>query len=343
MAKDKILYFRSMWRVLRIIAFPVSLIYALVVYLRNRCYDWRWFSSKKYDVPTICIGNLSVGGTGKTPMIEYLIRLLSQKKLAVLSRGYKRKSKGFVLADSNTTVTELGDEPFQIYTKFPEVQVAVDADRQNGIEKLIDSVNPDLILLDDAFQHRKVTPSFSILLTTYENLYVDDWYLPTGDLRDSKIESRRANIIIVTKCPKEISEREREQIANKLKPKKHQRVLFSWSAYSESAKNGSGQSMEWNEFKDKSVAVVTGIALPEPFVAFLKSKGILFEHLKFGDHHFFTKTEIGLFNTFDVVLTTEKDYVRLEGKVPELFYVEISHQFSRHDEDFLKNRLEDIN
>ncbi|WP_422859248.1 tetraacyldisaccharide 4'-kinase [Flagellimonas sp. S174] len=341
MAKDKILYFRSMWRVLRIIAFPVSLIYALVVYLRNRCYDWGWFSSKKYDVLTICIGNLSVGGTGKTPMIEYLIRLLNQKKLAVLSRGYKRKSKGFVLADSNTTVTELGDEPFQIYTKFSELQVAVDADRQNGIEKLIDSVNPDLILLDDAFQHRKVTPSFSILLTTYENLYVDDWYLPTGDLRDSKIESRRADIIIVTKCPKEISER--EQIVNKLKPKKHQRVLFSWFAYAESAKNGSGQSMEWNEFKDKSVAVVTGIALPEPFVAFLKSKGILFEHLKFGDHHFFTKTEIDLFNTFDVVLTTEKDYVRLEGKVPELFYVEISHRFSRHDEDFLKNRLEDIN
>ncbi|PRX53074.1 tetraacyldisaccharide 4'-kinase [Flagellimonas meridianipacifica] len=339
MAKDKILYFRSMWRVLRIIAFPISLVYALVVYVRNRFYDWGWFSSKKYDIPTVCVGNLSVGGTGKTPMIEYLVGILKDKEVAVLSRGYKRISEGFVLGNSSSTVADLGDEPFQIHKKFPQVQVAVDNSRQNGIEELMKLNRSDAILLDDAFQHRKVIPSFSILLTTYSNLYVDDWYLPTGNLRDSKGESHRADIIVVTKCPQEPSEAERKRIVEKLKPKKGQSVLLSWFVYADLVKHSSGKSKEWKDFENKKVAVVTGIAMPKPFTTFLESKGIQFQHLEFGDHHYFTENEVEKFNGFDMILTTEKDYVRLEGRVDELYYLEISHCFSKQDKAILEDKL----
>ena len=185
-----------MLQLLRKIAFPISLIYALVVHVRNFLFDTGVFSSKSYRIPTICVGNLSVGGTGKTPMTEYVLRILAERNTAVLSRGYKRKSDGFYLANAKSTVLELGDEPYQIHRKFPEVAVAVDADRRNGIEKLEKLVNPEVIVLDDAFQHRKVKPTFSILLTTYQNLYVDDWYLPTGSLRDAKKEAKRADLII---------------------------------------------------------------------------------------------------------------------------------------------------
>ncbi len=339
MAKDKILYFRAMWRVLRIIAFPISLIYAIVVYLRNRCYDNGWFSSKSFDTPTVCVGNLSVGGTGKTPMIEYLIGILEQKKLAVLSRGYKRVSEGFVLGDSNSSIADLGDEPFQIHKKFPQVQVAVDGDRQNGIRELEELAQPELILLDDAFQHRKVTPSFSILLTTHAHLYVDDWYLPTGNLRDSKKEAERADIIIVTKCPTEPSKEEKSRIVQKLHPKPNQKVLFSWFVYADFFKNTSGEPLQWSELSNKKIGVVTGIAMPKPFIAFLEPKGIKFDHLEFGDHHYFTENEVEKFNNFDMILTTEKDYVRLEGRVPELYYVEIAHCFSEEDEEILKKQL----
>ncbi|MEM9363837.1 MAG: tetraacyldisaccharide 4'-kinase [Bacteroidota bacterium] len=328
-----------MWHVLRILAFPISLIYALVVYIRNRCYDYGWFSSKSYDVPIICVGNLSVGGTGKTPMIEYLIGALSQKKLAVLSRGYKRVSEGFVLGDASSTIADLGDEPFQIYKKFPQVQIAVDTSRQNGIQELLKLNRPEMILLDDGFQHRKVTPSFSILLTAYSNMYVDDWYLPTGNLRDSKGESKRADVIVVTKCPKEPSEVERSRITHKLKPQKHQSILFSWYDYADFFKNLSGEILQWSDLSDKSIVVVTGIAMPKPFITFLETKDIKFEHLAFGDHHYFTENEIEKFNRYDVILTTEKDSVRLEGRVDELYYLEISHCFSKVDQAILKDKL----
>ncbi|MEM9077936.1 MAG: tetraacyldisaccharide 4'-kinase [Bacteroidota bacterium] len=331
-----------MWNVLRIIAFPISLVYAFVVYYRNRFYDWGWFTSKRYDVPIICVGNLSVGGTGKTPMIEFLIGIMGHKKLAMLSRGYKRISEGFVLGDAASTVADLGDEPFQIHKKFPQVQVAVDSSRQNGIQELLELSRPEVILLDDAFQHRKVTPSFSILLTAYAKLYIDDWYLPTGNLRDSKGESRRADVIVVTKCPKEPSEVEKNSIIQKLKPKKYQSVLFSWYDYGDFFKNLSGEVLQWSDLSHKSIVVVTGIAMPKPFIVFLESKGLKFEHLEFGDHHYFTENEIEKFNSFDIILTTEKDSVRLEGRVDELYYLEISHCFSQQDQTILEGKLSDL-
>lgn len=338
-AKDKILYFRPMLQLLRILAFPFSLLYGLVVYLRNRLYDMGFFKSASYKTPIISVGNLSVGGTGKTPMIEYLIRLLPNHKIAVLSRGYKRKSNGFLLADVKSSVGDLGDEPFQIQKKFPEISMAVDANRMNGIQQLESLVRPDIVLLDDAFQHRRVKPKFSILLTAYGKLYVNDWYLPTGNLRDHKGESKRADLIIVTKCPVEISEKEKIRITEKLKPGPYQKVLFCSLAYNNEVKSFSGETLELAALKGKRLAVVTGIASPKPLIAYLESQGLQFEHFEYGDHHYFTDPEIQKFSGFEVILTTEKDYVRLDGKVNNLYYIEVAHHFSEKDHETLREHI----
>ncbi|TAI48165.1 tetraacyldisaccharide 4'-kinase [Flagellimonas allohymeniacidonis] len=326
-------------RILRIIAFPISLIYAIAVIARNFLYDIRFFKSKSFDTPIVCVGNLSVGGTGKTPMIEYLVRLLEGYKVAILSRGYKRKSKGFLMADKNSNAQDLGDEPFQMYNKFPEITLAVDANRINGIKNLEKLVQPQLVLLDDAFQHRKVQPTLSILLTTFGKLYKDDWYLPTGDLRDSKREAKRANLIVVTKCPDDLSEENKERITKKLSPRPNQKVLFSHFSYAPSLKSGSGKTLDWNQLLEKKVAVVTGIANPEPFIAHLKSKDFQFQHLEYGDHHDFSTRELERLKAFDMVVTTEKDYVRMKGKLQNLYYLEVEHEFSKSDESVLREEL----
>ncbi|MCR9227726.1 MAG: tetraacyldisaccharide 4'-kinase [Flavobacteriaceae bacterium] len=328
-----------MLQLLRKIAFPISLIYAMVIHVRNFLFDRGIFSSKSYETPTICVGNLSVGGTGKTPMTEYLLRILDGRKIAVLSRGYKRKSKGFYLADAKSTVLELGDEPFQIHGKFPEVAVAVDGDRRNGIEKLESLVQPEVIVLDDAFQHRRVKPTFSILLTTHQNLYVDDWYLPTGSLRDAKKEAKRADLIIVTKCPKDIDDTERDVIWEKLSPLEHQKVLFASLAYHDYVSDGGEGKILLSELKGKQVALVTGIASPEPLVRYLKTQEVAFEHFEFGDHHHFSERDIGQFKDHEVVLSTEKDFVRLQGRVDRLYFLGIAHSFSQNDGSALQNAI----
>src|SRR6187551_1461615 len=192
---------------LRKILFPFAILYGFITGIRNFLFDIGILISYSFDVPIIAVGNLSVGGTGKTPQIEYLIRLLSDKyKVATLSRGYKRQSEGFVLANENSDALELGDEPFQFYQKFKNIQVAVDANRKNGIEQLLTNSNPpEIILLDDAFQHRKVKAGFYIMLTSYGDLYSNDFMLPTGNLRESRSGAQRANIVIVTKCPVNLS------------------------------------------------------------------------------------------------------------------------------------------
>ncbi len=328
-----------MLQLLRKIAFPFSLIYALVVHLRNFLYDVGFFISKSYNTPTICIGNLSVGGTGKTPMIEYLVRLLEGHKIAVLSRGYKRKSKGFLLASPETTMLDLGDEPFQIHKKFPRITVAVDADRRNGIEQLEKRVKPQVILLDDAFQHRRVKPKYSILLTTYSNLYVKDWYLPTGSLRDAKKEAKRADLIIVTKCPPNLDQEKRSRVLHGLRPKKHQTVLFGSLIYGKHFKGENDLTMEALGLNERKLALVTGIASPGPLVSHLTQMGLKFQHLSFGDHHYFTEEELEKFNNFDIVLTTEKDYMRLDGRVKQLYYLEVAHHFSEYDKQILQKSL----
>ncbi len=327
-----------MLQLLRKIAFPFSLIYALVVVIRNFFYDKGFFSSISYKTPTICVGNLSVGGTGKTPMVEYLIRLLKGHKTAVLSRGYKRKSKGFLLADSKSTVEDLGDEPFQMFRKFPKTTLAVDADRRNGITTLEKTIKPDIILLDDAFQHRKVSPNISILLTAFDKLYVDDWYLPTGDLRDSRLEAKRANLIIVTKCPKDLSNTEKEMVLKKLKPLPGQDVLFCSLKYSEVFKN-SHESIGLSNLGEKKIALVTGIAQPKPLVQHLEGLGLQFQHFEYGDHHYFSEQEIARFKDFELVLTTEKDFARLKGKLENLYYLEVEHDFDVADHEILKQAV----
>lgn len=301
-------------KIIRYILFPIVPIYFLVTWLRNKFYDWGIFKSTEYEIPIICVGNLSVGGTGKTPMIEYLIRLLNNEfKIATLSRGYKRSTDGFMIADETATARKIGDEPFQFYNKFEDIIVSVDADRRKGISNLMALDNPpEVILLDDAFQHRKVQSKFNILLTSYNNLYVNDIPLPTGNLREPKSGAKRSDIIVVTKCPASISENDKNGIVKLLKPRLHQNVFFSWISYSKNIRNQFDEK-PLNYLTDKNVTLVTGIANPKPFVVFLNENHFKFEHLNFNDHHQFTSNEIEILKTKELILTTEKDFMRLSA------------------------------
>ena len=299
---------------IRIILFPFVPIYFLVTWFRNLAYDKGWFKSTSYDFPIICVGNLSAGGTGKTPMVEYLIRLLKDEtNLATLSRGYGRKTKGFLLAEDNITATELGDEPFQFYHKFKdEITVAVDEDRQHGISTLRAlKTKPEVVILDDAFQHRKVKAGYNILLTTYNNLYVDDFVLPTGNLREPKKGAKRANIIVVTKCPESLTQLEKKAIVLKLKPKVYQHVFFSHIGYNDLVLNET-QKVSLNKLE--SFTLVTGIANAKPLVSYLKSLQLDFNHIEFKDHHNFTENDIKKLSELDKIVTTEKDYMRLKNE-----------------------------
>ncbi|MDN3492888.1 tetraacyldisaccharide 4'-kinase [Winogradskyella bathintestinalis] len=296
--------------IIRNLLFPIVPIYYVITWLRNRLYDAGIKSSKSYEFPIICVGNLSTGGTGKTPMIEYLIRLLKEdKNLATLSRGYKRVTKGFVLADKNATADTIGDEPFQFYRKFEDLTVAVDGDRQNGIAELRTlKSQPDVILLDDAFQHRKVTAGFNILLTSYNNLYYKDIVLPTGNLREPRSGAKRADVVVVTKCDKTISKIEKQKIASKLKLKSHQKLFFSYVDYA-SHVISSTDKLELSKLP--SFTLVTGIANANPLVDFLREKGLDFNHLEYSDHYSFKISDIETLATKSLIITTEKDFVRL--------------------------------
>ncbi|WP_400076967.1 tetraacyldisaccharide 4'-kinase [Winogradskyella sp. R77965] len=318
---------------IRVILFPIVPIYYVVTWLRNKLYDTGVKSSKSYDFPVICVGNLSTGGTGKTPMVEYLIRLLKDKKpLATLSRGYKRKSEGFVLADEKATADSIGDEPFQFFSKFSDIAVAVDDDRQNGIEQLRKlETKPEIILLDDAYQHRKVKAGFNILLTAYDNLYYRDIILPTGNLREPRAGTKRANIIVVTKCKKDISEAEKTEIVSKLKLKNHQKAFFSYIDYSEKVIS-STNSIEVSKLP--KFTLVTGIANAKPLVDFLISKGLKFDHLEFNDHYNFKASDIKNLASKTLIITTEKDYVRLSvnGSLKDkLYYLPIQVKIDKSE------------
>lgn len=313
-------------KLIRRLLFPVVPIYYLVTWFRNLAYDKGWKSSKSYDFPVICVGNLSAGGTGKTPMVEYLIRLLKDKtNLATLSRGYGRKTKGFLLAEDNVTATELGDEPFQFYHKFKdEIQVAVDENRQHGIAQLTKICNSPLtIILDDAYQHRKVNAGFNILLTTYHNLFVDDIVLPTGNLREPRSGYKRANVIVVTKCPETISQEQQEAIVLKLNAKSYQNVFFSYIRYADFALNNSNK-IALKDLPD--FTLVTGIANATPLVDFLNKNQLKFNHLAYKDHYNFTANDIKKLSELDVIVTTEKDYMRLKDESllnEKLYYLPI--------------------
>ncbi|WP_264560543.1 tetraacyldisaccharide 4'-kinase [Flavobacterium sp. N2270] len=314
---------------LRKILFPVAFVYWIVTWMRNYFYDKQIFKSKSFDLPIIAVGNLSVGGTGKTPQIEYLIRLLQDNfKVATLSRGYKRETNGFVLANNSTTVKEIGDEPFQFFTKFPKIKVAVDANRINGITQLLKLENkPEIILLDDAFQHRKVKAGFYILLTTYSELFCDDFILPFGNLREPSSGKKRANMIIVTKCPSDISELAMSEIKKKLDvdvPVFFSKIVYDELVYSEV------KPIKTAEIKLTEKTIITGIAKPFPFISHLKKENDLV--LEFSDHHNFTKKEIDNIKELannKTIITTEKDFMRLKGSLSkeQLFYLPIKSAF----------------
>ncbi|MDJ0645485.1 MAG: tetraacyldisaccharide 4'-kinase [Flavobacteriaceae bacterium] len=328
---------------LRKILYPFSLLYGEVTAARNKLYDKGVLKSTRFDIPVIVVGNLSVGGTGKSPQIEYLIRLLKDThKVAVLSRGYKRTSKGFIAADENASAESIGDEPMQFYTKFrDQVIVAVDADRVNGITQLQERFNPDIILLDDAYQHRKVEPGFTILLTPYDRLYVDDMMLPTGELREKVEGADRAQVIIVTKCPESLTEEAQFEITKKLNVELHQTVFFTKIAYSNDV-IGKKDQIPVNDLRHYEILLVTGIAKTRPLTDFLSEQKIDFEHLAFKDHHNFTEKDFSKIETqFSelksdqrLILTTEKDYVRAFTAREDVYYLPIKTEFLEHRSDF---------
>jgi tetraacyldisaccharide 4'-kinase len=340
---------------LRKILFPFAILYGFITSIRNFLFDKGILKSYSFGVPVIAVGNLSVGGTGKTPQIEYLIRLLSPKyKVATLSRGYKRQSTGFILANSNTNAEILGDEPFQFYTKFKNIQVAVDADRKNGIDQLLSQsetrgiaeqseAKPEIILLDDAFQHRKVKAGFYILLTSYGDLYSDDFMLPMGNLRESCSGAKRANVIIVTKCPATLSLDEKAKIKRFLLNDKieNQQLYFSYIDYDEFIYS-EDKSIKVTEIKNVDKLLLAGIAKPNPFFAYLQKEND--EKLIFQDHHHFTEKDINEIKyklQNKIIITTEKDFVRLKSSIPaeKLFYLPIRSSFLSESENFDKTIL----
>ncbi|MFE3846775.1 tetraacyldisaccharide 4'-kinase [Flavobacterium sp. LB3P45] len=336
---------------LRKILFPFAILYGIITSIRNFLFDKGILKSYSFDLPVIAVGNLSVGGTGKTPQIEYLIRLLGDKyKVATLSRGYKRQSEGFILAKACSNAAILGDEPFQFFQKFKNIQVSVDANRKNGIEQLLSlPEKPEVILLDDAFQHRKVKAGFYILLTSFGDLYSDDFMLPTGSLRESTSGAKRANVIVVTKCPFNLSLNKQDDIRNRLKVSANQELYFTYIAY-DNYIYGENLKINVNEIQAAAKLLVAGIAKPEPFFAYLQDTNDVC--LSFPDHHNFTDKdllEIKNLAQNNIIITTEKDYVRLQGSLPskQLFYLPIQSSFiagpdsqvSERSDNFDKNIL----
>ncbi|WP_233897827.1 tetraacyldisaccharide 4'-kinase [Tenacibaculum piscium] len=342
-------------KILRFLLFPFAILYGIITAIRNWFFDIGLLKSTYFDVPVIAVGNLSVGGTGKTPQIEFLIRLLKNThKIAVLSRGYKRKTTGFQIVNQKHTACDVGDEPLQFYKKFKnQAIISVDADRTNGITQLLKKQNPpEIILLDDAFQHRKVKASTYILLTKFDDLYINDYMLPTGNLREFRSGYKRANIIIVTKCPENLSEEKQQEIIRKIKPKTYQQVFFTAISYDENLKNTKENIEENNTnltisaLKNKNVLLVTGIANPNSLLTFLSKENIQFKHLKYPDHYDFTNNDIQKItsefkeleakNTSKntIILTTEKDFMRLENRLEKLCYISIKSIFLKDEKRF---------
>jgi tetraacyldisaccharide 4'-kinase len=306
-------------RSFRILLFPFALLYGAVVVLRNLMYDKSILKSGTFNIPIIGVGNLSVGGTGKSPMVEYLAGLLKEQyNVATLSRGYKRRTKGYLLASGSTTALEIGDEPMQFYLKHPEISVAVGESRTEAIPQLLyDRPSTEVIILDDAFQHRAIRAGLNILLTDCQNLYVDDFFLPTGDLRDQPGSAARADILVVTKCRPDLNEAEANRIRRALKPLANQEVFFTTIRYGQPYHIVNRENRPLH--KNLEVLLVCGIANPEPLKNFLLEETNTYDACYYGDHHIFTIDDLReirtRFEAMDapekMIITTEKDAVRL--------------------------------
>jgi tetraacyldisaccharide 4'-kinase len=344
---------------------PFSWFYGGIVELRNKLFDWRILPSKTFSIPIISIGNLAVGGTGKTPHTEYLIRLLSKRyKVAVLSRGYKRKSKGFILADENASAESIGDEPYQMFRKFPSVWVAVDANRRRGIRNLLqlnETIRPQVILLDDAFQHRYVTPSLSILLTDYNRLFCEDKPLPSGRLRESQKNKKRSQIVLVTKCPFSIGKPDYHKISRKLALLPEQDLFFTSYKYKSLLPVFSESNPVKKESVDRlkkeaySAVLITGLANPSALIDYLNVYISSLQPLVYPDHHSFSRKDIHnlseifgqIKNAKKIIIMSEKDSVRLLDcpYLPEtlksvLFYLPVEVVFNQNKEELFIQTIE---
>jgi tetraacyldisaccharide 4'-kinase len=302
---------------------PLSWFYGVAVNLRNTMFSIGILKSRSFDVPVIAVGNITVGGSGKTPHVEYLIRLLKDTfHVAVLSRGYKRKSKGFVQATAKTTMPEIGDEPFQMKKKYPEVIVAVDKNRCHGIDTLVENDKDiDVILLDDAFQHRYVKPGINILLVDYHRLIIYDKLLPAGRLREPLNGKDRADIVIVTKCPKDLKPMEYRVITKAMSLYPYQQLFFTSIDYGALQPVFSKQesAKDPKDLKDHHALLLTGIASPQQMTHDLEPLIPQLTPLNFSDHHVFTHKDVELINTTfaalpspKLIITTEKDVTRLQ-------------------------------
>ena len=314
---------------LRFILFPFTIVYDVVTTIRNLFFDMGIFKQTSFQIPIIVVGNLSVGGTGKTPQIEYLIRLLKNRfKVAVLSRGYKRSTKGYVLLNKSHTALDVGDEPLQYFKKFTNIDVVVDANRVEGASNLIAQKAPKVILLDDAYQHRKIKGSFYILLTKF----TDDFLLPTGNLRESRRGAKRTDVIIITKCPENLTLEHQNSIKKRLE-KFTEKIFFTTISYGKII--SIHQELSIGELKNYTILLITGIANPNPLLSYLDTNNCNFKHLKYKDHHHFSSNEIAKiqqeFNDIQasekLILTTEKDYTRLQDKLDNLYYITIETIF----------------
>lgn len=334
---------------LRLLLLPFSALYGLIVWARNRLYDWGWLKRTAFSNPTIVVGNLAVGGTGKSPMTEYLIRLLTgQYTLATLSRGYGRKTRGFLEVSTANTAAECGDEPLQFKRKFPHITIAVGEDRVKGVERLIQNGH-QIIVLDDAFQHRALRPGLAILLFDYQTMDKPKWLLPAGNYRDCFQERRRADIMIVTKTPVTATEREKEHIRSKLSKAQEIPVLFSSIGYGPLLPvfPANEQHPPTQLRADLSVLVVTGIASPTPLYDYLAPQVNDVIPLRYPDHHHYAPRDIQqlinrftqIANPLKLIVTTEKDAQRLLAPALSnqlaglpMYMVPMHAQFNEQDE-----------
>lgn len=341
---------------LRLLILPLALFYELITRLRNTLFDLRVLPSARFNFPVISVGNLSAGGTGKTPHVEYLIRLLiNEYKIATLSRGYGRKTSGFRIAGPHDNSGTIGDEPAQFYNKFPEVTVACDESRKRGINNIMQQKpETDLIILDDAFQHRYVKPGMSILLTDFHKLFTHDYLLPFGTLREARKGSERANLIVVTKTPNVLSPFERQRITQSIKPSPFQKVLFSFIKY------GNLKSL-WNPdqiidpaMRCSVIMLVAGIANSYPLEYELRGKCNDLIIMRFKDHHKYSELDLKLIkeNYSDIytrnklLITTEKDAMRMldpsiKRQASELpfYYLPIEVEFHEGDKQIFDETI----
>lgn len=351
----------------KIILTPCSYVYRAIVGVRNFLFNVGALKQREFDVPVVVVGNLAVGGTGKTPHTEYIVsRLCMHYKMAVLSRGYKRKTTGFVRASKNLSSYDLGDEPYQIYRKFGSyADVAVCESRVKGIETMLE-INPEinLFVLDDAFQHRYVKPKVAIVLTDYKKLPCDDAMLPLGELREPERGLTRADIVIVTKCPDDMKPIDVNVVKKKLNLAKWQKIFFSTYKYKDLQPVFIGESayqpdLNWLN-KNDTILVVTGIANPVPMVKYLKQYQAKVKVIHFNDHHDFTREDLDFIaKTYNrlpgdrkFIVTTEKDSVRLLNNAyfphalrPIMFYLPIEVEFvtSACEDDFISLLTQKIN